>query len=125
MRGSNEYKTSSQQRFHSNGDSKQNSLGCQRNNVPPKSITIFITSIRIIAFHNIQIKKRCELKVYSNQHSPLCLVLIYLEVKLDKSLKFCHHRLALRKNFACPTAEVTCSLRGVLVPKHQIQLSYF
>ena len=34
------------------------------------------------AFHNIQIKKKCELKVYSNQHSSVCLVPIYLEVKL-------------------------------------------
>ena len=49
------------------------------------------------AFHNIQIKKKCVLKVNNNQHSPLCLVPIYFEVKLDKSLKFGHHRLALHK----------------------------
>ena len=96
-RGSNDYKTSSQRRFHSNGDSKQNSLGCQRNSVPPKAITTFLTSRRIICCPQYQIKKKCELNVYSNQHSPLCLVPIYLEVKLDKSLEFCHHRLALRK----------------------------
>ena len=49
------------------------------------------------------------LKLYQNQHSPFCLVPIYLEVKLDKSLKFGHHRLAL---FAFPTAEVTSDLRA-------------
>ena len=34
----------------SNGDSKQNSLGCQRNSVPSKSITTFLTSRCIICF---------------------------------------------------------------------------
>ena len=40
------------------------------------------------------------------------LVPIYLEVKLDKSLKFCHHRLALSKKRRLPAVEVTWGLRA-------------
>ena len=42
------------------------------------------------------------------------LVPIYLEVKLDKLLKFCNHHLALHKKifFACQAADLTCDLKG-------------
>ena len=100
MHGLNDYKTSLQQRFYSNGDIEQNSFECQRNSVPQKSIKTFVTSKCIICFPQYPDKEKCEVNVQNNQHSPLCLVLIYLEVKLDKSLKFGHHRLALHKKFS-------------------------
>ena len=44
----------------------------------------------------------------------MCLVPIYLEVKLDKSIKFCHYHWHCTKIFfVCPAAEVTCSVRAV------------
>ena len=84
MDGSNDYKTNSQQKFHTNGNSKQNSLGCRRNSVSPKSITSFLTSSCIIYFPQYPHYEKCELKVYNNQHSPLSLVPIYLEIKLNR-----------------------------------------
>ena len=59
-----------------------------------------------------RLRKKCELKVYSNQQSPLCLVPIYLEVKLDKALKLVTTVWHCAKNFVCPTAEVTWGLRA-------------
>ena len=45
-----------------------------------------------------------------------CLVPIYLEVRLDKLLKFCHHHLALHKKFffVCPATDLTCGLKGAI-----------
>ena len=53
------------------------------------------------AFHlNNQEAKR-ELKVYNNDRLlPFCPTPTYLGVKLDRSLTFCHHLVALRKKLS-------------------------
>ena len=65
------------------------------------------------AFHLNNRHAKRELKVYNNGGLlPFCPTLTYLVVKLDKSLTFCHHLVALRKKtiFARHTAEATRGL---------------
>ena len=50
------------------------------------------------AFHLNNREAKRELKVYNNDRLlPFCPTLTYLGVKLDRSLTFCHHLVALRK----------------------------
>ena len=54
------------------------------------------------AFHLNNQKAKRELKVYNNGRLLLfCPTPTYLGVKLDRSLMFCHHLVALRKNYLC------------------------
>ena len=49
-------------------------------------------------FHLNNREAKRELKVYNNDRLlPFCLTPIYLKVKLDRSLTFRHHQVALRK----------------------------
>ena len=53
------------------------------------------------AFHLNNREAKCELKVYNNGRLlPFCPTLTYLGVKLDRSLTFCHHLVALRKKLS-------------------------
>ena len=53
------------------------------------------------AFHLNNREAKRELKVYNNGRLlPFCPTLTYLGVKLDKSLTFCHHLVALRKKLS-------------------------
>ena len=53
------------------------------------------------AFHLKNQEAKRELKVYNNGRLlPFCPTPTYLEVKLDKSLTFCHHLVALRKKLS-------------------------
>ena len=53
------------------------------------------------AFHLNNRETKRELKVYNNgRFLPLCPTLTYLGVKLDRSLTFCHHLVALRKKLS-------------------------
>ena len=52
------------------------------------------------AFHLNKQESKCELKVYNNRRLlPFCPIPTYLGVKLDRSLTFCPHLVALRKNY--------------------------
>ena len=51
------------------------------------------------AFHLNNQEAKCELKVYNNGRL-LLLTPTYLGVKLDRSLTFCHHLVALRKKLS-------------------------
>ena len=58
------------------------------------------------AFHLNNREAKRELKVYNNSRLlPFCPTPTYLGVKLDRSLMFCHHLVALRKKLSCHTAE--------------------
>ena len=53
------------------------------------------------AFHLNNREAKCELKVYNNGRLlPFCPTLTYLGVKLDRSLTFRHHLVALRKKLS-------------------------
>ena len=53
------------------------------------------------AFHLNNQEAKLEIKVYNNGRIlPLCPTSIYLGVKLDGSLTFCHHIVALRKKIS-------------------------
>ena len=53
------------------------------------------------AFHLNNREAKRELKVYNNDRLlPFCLIPTYLGVKLDRSLTFCHHLVALRKKLS-------------------------
>ena len=53
------------------------------------------------AFHLNNREAKRELKVYKNNRLlPFCPSFTYLGVKLDKSLTFCHHLVALRKKLS-------------------------
>ena len=53
------------------------------------------------AFHLNNRETKRELKVYNNGRLlPFCPTFTYLEVKLDRSLTFRHHLVALRKNLS-------------------------
>ena len=53
------------------------------------------------AFHLNNRKAKRELKVYNNDRLlPFCPTPTYLGVKLDRSLTFCHHLVALRKKLS-------------------------
>ena len=53
------------------------------------------------AFHLNNREAKCELKVYNNSRLLLfCPTHTYLGVKLDRSLTFCHHLVALRKKLS-------------------------
>ena len=53
------------------------------------------------AFHLNNREAKRELKVYNNYRLlPFCPIPTYLEVKLDRSLTFCHHLVALRKKLS-------------------------
>ena len=71
------------------------------------------TKMVMAAFHlnNREVKR--ELKVYNNGRLlPFCPTPTYLGVKLDRSLMFCYHLVALRKKtiIAHHTAEATHGL---------------
>ena len=52
------------------------------------------------AFHSNNHKAKCELKVYNNDRFlPFCPTPTHFGVKLDRSLSFSHHLVALRKNY--------------------------
>ena len=73
------------------------------------------TKMMTAAFHLNNREAKRELKVYNNgKLLPFCLTSTYLEVKLDRSLTFRHHLVALRKKtiLVRHTAEAT---REVLV----------
>ena len=53
------------------------------------------------ALHLNNREAKCELKVYNNGRLlPFCPTPIYLGVKLDRSLTFCHHLVALLKKLS-------------------------
>ena len=53
------------------------------------------------AFYLNNREAKCELKVYNNGRLlPFCPTPTYLGVKLDRSLTFCHHLVALRKKLS-------------------------
>ena len=53
------------------------------------------------AFHLNNREAKCELKVYNNGRLlPFCPTPTYLGVKLDRSLMFCHHLVALHKKLS-------------------------
>ena len=53
------------------------------------------------AFHLNNREAKCELKVYNNSRLlPFCATPTYFGVKLDRSLMFCHHLVALRKKLS-------------------------
>ena len=53
------------------------------------------------AFHLNNREAKCELKVYNNGRLlPICPTPTYLRVKLDRSLTFCHHLVALCKKLS-------------------------
>ena len=53
------------------------------------------------AFHLNNREAKRELKVYNNGRLlPFCPTPTYLGVKLDRSLMFCHHLMALRKKLS-------------------------
>ena len=53
------------------------------------------------AFHLNKRKAKRELKVYNNDRRlPFCPTSTYLGSKLDRSLTFCHHLVALRKKLS-------------------------
>ena len=53
------------------------------------------------AFHLNNRETKCELKVYNNDRLlPFCPTPNYLGVKLDRSLTFCHHLVALLKKLS-------------------------
>ena len=63
------------------------------------------------AFHLNNREAKRELKVYNNGRLlPFCPTPTYLGVNLDRSLKFCHHLVALHKKLARHTAEATRGL---------------
>ena len=58
------------------------------------------TKTMTAAFHLNNREAKRKLKVYSNDRLlPFCPTPTYLGVKLDRSLTFCHHLMALRKNY--------------------------
>ena len=66
------------------------------------------------AFYLNNREAKCKLNVYnSNRLLLFCPAPIYLGVKLDRSLTFCHHLMVLCKKtiFARHTAEPTCGLK--------------
>ena len=53
------------------------------------------------AFHLNNREAKRELKVYNNDRLlPFCPIPTYLGIKLDRSLTFCHHLVALRKKLS-------------------------
>ena len=53
------------------------------------------------AFHLNKRETKRELKVYNNDRSlPFCPIPTYFGVKLDRSLTFCHHLVALHKKLS-------------------------
>ena len=53
------------------------------------------------AFYLKNQEAKYELKVYNNDKLlPFCPTPTYLRVKLDRSLMFCHHLVALRKELS-------------------------
>ena len=72
------------------------------------------TKTVMAAFHlNNQEAKR-ELKVYNNGRLlPFCPTPIYLGVKLDRSLTFCHHLVALRKKLSNKKLKSTAILEVI------------
>ena len=53
------------------------------------------------AFHSNNREAKRDLKVYNNDRLlPFCPTPAYLGVKLDRSLTFCHHLVALRKKLS-------------------------
>ena len=77
-------------------------------------------TVRAAFYLNNREAKR-EIKIYNNGRLlPFCLTPTYFGVKLDRSLTFRHHLVALRKKLS---SRVTLLRRlvardGVLVPKH-------
>ena len=72
------------------------------------------TKMAMTAFHLNSQEAKCELKVYNNNRLLLfCPAPTCLGVKLDRSLTFCHHLMALHKKiiFAHHTVEATCRFR--------------
>ena len=58
-----------------------------------------------VAFHLNNQDAKCELKVYNNGRLlSFCPTPTYLGVKLDRSLMFCHHLVALRKKLSLHVA---------------------
>ena len=71
------------------------------------------TKTVMAVFHLNNQKAKRELKVYNNGRLlPFCPTSTYLGVKLDRSLMFRHHLVALCKKtiLVCHTVEVTCGL---------------
>ena len=59
------------------------------------------TKMMMAAFHLNNGEAKCELKVYNNDRLlPFCATPTFLGVKLDKSLMFCHHLVALHKKLS-------------------------
>ena len=74
------------------------------------------------AFHLNNREAKHKLKVYNNDRLlPFCSTPTYLGVKLERSLTFCHHLLALhKKNYPCTShcRGDSWAGDGVLVLKH-------
>ena len=59
------------------------------------------TKMMTVAFHLDNREAIRELKVYNNDRLlPFCPTFTYLGFKLDRSLTFCHHLVALRKKLS-------------------------
>ena len=59
------------------------------------------TKMVTVAFHLNNREAKREQKGYNNDRLlPFCPTLTYLEVKLDRSLMFCHHLVALHKKLS-------------------------
>ena len=59
------------------------------------------TKMMTAAFHLNNREAKCELKVYNNGRLlPFCPTPTYLGVKLDRSLTFCYHLVALHKKLS-------------------------
>ena len=86
------------------------------------------TNMMTAAFHLNNREAKCELKVCNNNRLlRYCPIPTYLGVKLDRSLTFHHHLVALRKKLSSRVAllrQFVGSGWGA-VPKHCAQLPYF
>ena len=85
------------------------------------------TKTMTAVFHLKNREAKRELKVYNNNTLlPFSLITTYLGVKLDKSLAFHHHLVALRKKLYSRVTLLRQLVGSgwVLVPKHYAQLRY-
>ena len=79
--------------------------------LPTWRLKLNYTKTVTAAFHSNNREAKRELKVYNNSRLlPFCPTPTYLEIKLDRSLTFRHHLMALRKK---PFSRVTLLRRVV------------
>ena len=99
-----------------NGDCKQNSFGCHRNSVPPKSIkTDFFLTLSLICFPQFPDYETMRAKNLQqlNFTIPSSFDLFWGKTRQIAHVSSPPFRIAQKTFFSCPAAEATCAIRVV------------